>query len=552
MLLVTLAAAACSLFVFATSASAIPTPPFTQCPAVGASPSCGVLIEFTDQGTNILEDTSIGPYDGSDDTLVGAQNDSSATVNSVTLSGVGAFGLPLFGFEGDGICAGYLIDPGCPFGPTGYEGPGTSFQNISADQTTGDVVFTNGLAPGASAFFSLEDRLSASLITVISLTPPTASNSLGTSHTVTATITKGGAPVTGKLVTFSVVSGPDNGASGTCSPVNCTTDASGQVTFTYTNNGTAGTDAISASFVNDQGNNQSATATKDWVKPPNQDPNCSAVKANPKSLWPPNHKYQLITLSGATDADGDPVTLTVTGVTQDEPLNGLGDGDTSPDAKSGPSSHKVYLRAERSGLRDGRVYQVSFTGSDGKGGTIFQQAPCPETAAEADARAKEKERIQAEEAKKKEDAARKKEETIQKAKDRDKAYVEGEAQRAEERKKAAEAEKKIIEGARQDAGAAAGTPAAAAADAAAAKAGSAIEGVPSDIAALYPGDWRDTPHGGISTAFKNNLIKGCGKYKFRNSANQGGPMLVQCTEAGTKPAFYYVYPTTGGVTPARF
>jgi flagellar biosynthesis GTPase FlhF len=196
--------------------------------------------------------------------------------------------------------------------------------------------------------------------------------------------------------------------------------------------------------------------------------------------------------------------------------------------------------------------QKMYKCSDGKGGTTFQQAPCPETAAEADARTKEKERVQAEEAKKKEDAARKKEDAIQKAKDRDKAYQDSEAQRAEERKKAAEAEKKIMEGARQDAGVAAGTPAGAAADAAAAKVGSAIEGVPTDIAALYPGDWRDTPHGGISTAFKNNQIKGCGQYKFRNSANQGGPMLVQCTEAGSKPAFYYVYPTTGGVTPARF
>ena len=61
--------------------------------------------------------------------------------------------------------------------------------------------------------------------------------------------------------------------------------------------------------------------------------------------------------------------LTITGVTQDEPLNGLGDGDTSPDAAVGPASNKVKLRAERSGLGDGRVYRIAFTGSDGLGGT---------------------------------------------------------------------------------------------------------------------------------------------------------------------------------------
>ncbi len=56
------------------------------------------------------------------------------------------------------------------------------------------------------------------------------------------------------------------------------------------------------------------------------------------------------------------------GVTQDEPLSGKGDGNTSPDAKRGPAPHKVYLRAERSGRGDGRVYRVSFTAADGKGG----------------------------------------------------------------------------------------------------------------------------------------------------------------------------------------
>jgi hypothetical protein len=77
----------------------------------------------------------------------------------------------------------------------------------------------------------------------------------------------------------------------------------------------------------------------------------------------------LISLTGATDPDGDVVTLTVTGVTQDEPLNGLGDGDTSPDATPGPASNQVNLRAERSGTGDGRVYRIGFSGSDGRGGS---------------------------------------------------------------------------------------------------------------------------------------------------------------------------------------
>jgi hypothetical protein len=64
------------------------------------------------------------------------------------------------------------------------------------------------------------------------------------------------------------------------------------------------------------------------------------------------------------------VTLTVTGVTQDEPLNGQGDGDTAPDARLVPGhSHQVDLRSERSGNGDGRFYRVTFGGDDGRGGT---------------------------------------------------------------------------------------------------------------------------------------------------------------------------------------
>jgi hypothetical protein len=102
----------------------------------------------------------------------------------------------------------------------------------------------------------------------------------------------------------------------------------------------------------------------------NSPPDCTPVRPSPNSLWPANHKFQTVALSGATDPDGDTVTLTVTGVTQDEPVNGLGDGDTAPDARLvAGHSEQVDLRAERSGNGDGRVYRITFGGSDGRGGT---------------------------------------------------------------------------------------------------------------------------------------------------------------------------------------
>jgi hypothetical protein len=101
----------------------------------------------------------------------------------------------------------------------------------------------------------------------------------------------------------------------------------------------------------------------------NNPPDCSKVKPDRTALWPPNHKFQIISLSGLTDPDGDPTTLTITGVTQDEPINGLGDGDASPDAATAGSPSKVQIRAERSGKGDGRVYAINFTGADNRGGS---------------------------------------------------------------------------------------------------------------------------------------------------------------------------------------
>jgi hypothetical protein len=72
-----------------------------------------------------------------------------------------------------------------------------------------------------------------------------------------------------------------------------------------------------------------------------------------------------VEIVGVTDPNNDNVTITITGVTQDEPVTGLGDGDTAPDAVI--QGNKVLLRAERAGGGNGRVYRVSFTATDSNG-----------------------------------------------------------------------------------------------------------------------------------------------------------------------------------------
>jgi hypothetical protein len=94
----------------------------------------------------------------------------------------------------------------------------------------------------------------------ITLSPATATNPVGTNHTVTATVLKDGSPESGKTVTFTVSSGPNAGKTGSG-----VTDVNGKATFTYHDDGGRGTDAILAQFTDDSGRVQEASATKIWT-----------------------------------------------------------------------------------------------------------------------------------------------------------------------------------------------------------------------------------------------------------------------------------------------
>ncbi|MDD1664788.1 MAG: Ig-like domain-containing protein [Methanomicrobiales archaeon] len=88
-------------------------------------------------------------------------------------------------------------------------------------------------------------------------------------------------------------------------------------------------------------------------------------------LWPPNHKYADVTVDGVTDPDGDPVKITITKITSDEPtesIAGAGGKNHVPDAFGIGTNTATLLRAERSGTGNGRVYVISFEADDGKGG----------------------------------------------------------------------------------------------------------------------------------------------------------------------------------------
>ena len=95
------------------------------------------------------------------------------------------------------------------------------------------------------------------------------------------------------------------------------------------------------------------------------------MKPSKTKLWPPRHKFIVVTLAGATDADGDPLTFSITKVTQDEKVKGaISKNDKGPDAQrvTGKPA-QIKLRAERIADGNGRVYRIHYVVSDGQGGT---------------------------------------------------------------------------------------------------------------------------------------------------------------------------------------
>ena len=103
----------------------------------------------------------------------------------------------------------------------------------------------------------------------------------------------------------------------------------------------------------------------------NTPPICDA-EPTVSSIWPPNHKMVDVGITGVTDPDGDPVTVTITAIMQDEPTNTAGDGNTACDAE-GVGGPAARVRAERSGSKkvpgNGRFYHIFFTADDGEGGS---------------------------------------------------------------------------------------------------------------------------------------------------------------------------------------
>jgi hypothetical protein len=107
----------------------------------------------------------------------------------------------------------------------------------------------------------------------------------------------------------------------------------------------------------------SAPDTVDISVSDNTQPEMS-FSATPQALWPPNHKMAPVTIEGSvSDNCDDASSCEIIAVDSNEPVDGIGYGNTSPDwVVTGDLS--VDLRAERARARTGRVYTIEIECTD--------------------------------------------------------------------------------------------------------------------------------------------------------------------------------------------
>ena len=108
-------------------------------------------------------------------------------------------------------------------------------------------------------------------------------------------------------------------------------------------------------------NSKTATTTVDPTPP-----SINGLSADPVSLWPKNHKLRDVTINYSATDGCSGVNCQITNISSNEPIDGTGDGDTSPDWVI-VDEHHVQLRAESAGGSNGRIYTITVTCTDAAG-----------------------------------------------------------------------------------------------------------------------------------------------------------------------------------------
>jgi hypothetical protein len=206
----------------------------------------------------------------------------------------------------------------------------------------------------------------------ISASPVTLAEAAPTTNTSIAAVSEPDQAANTLVVT---VNGSTSATVNGVTVSNITVDASGEVKADLV----AACGASNAGFTLRVTDSESlfAEATLDvMVTPENVAP---AITLKPAiSLWPPNHKYHVVTVAQMVESVSDNCStlsidnVVIEEVASDEPDNASDDGNTINDIVIAPDCRSVQLRAERSEASDGRVYIITLRLMDGRGNVTRQ------------------------------------------------------------------------------------------------------------------------------------------------------------------------------------
>ena len=137
-----------------------------------------------------------------------------------------------------------------------------------------------------------------------------------------------------------------------------------EVTVGFTGDLPAGTNQIDIVVTDSAGATSSCSTTVTVAD--TTPPVIVSASASPNSLWPPNHNLVPINLSVVATDNCAVVSWKIIGVQSNEPVNGVGDGNTGTDWQI-TGDHTLLLRAERAGTGTGRVYTITLRAQDAAG-----------------------------------------------------------------------------------------------------------------------------------------------------------------------------------------
>jgi poly(beta-D-mannuronate) lyase len=243
---------------------------------------------------------------------------------------------------------------------TGPEGATAAFTASAYDLVSGDLPVDLSHASGSTFPLGTTTVLAAAqdaagnrrtgtfTVTVVDTTPPTLT--LPANLVVEAT-SAAGATATFTAIAHDIVSGD----------VAVSFDHASGSTFAI------GVTTVTASAQDGAGNSVTGTFTVTVVD--TSAPVFQSLTASPDTLWLPNHHMNPVTITAnVRDAvDASPRTRII-GVASNEPVNGLGDGNTAPDWEI-TGDLTLNLRAERSGTGTGRIYTITVQSTDSTGNT---------------------------------------------------------------------------------------------------------------------------------------------------------------------------------------